>query len=376
MLLRTWLIFWKEFIQIKRDPRLIGVVIGLPLVTLILYGYAFNLDVKHLPLAVYDQDRSPTSRNLINAFSRNEYFDVVDYPLSYQAITHDIDSGKALVGLVIPVNFAKDLAVGRTAQVLIILDGSDSTTATSALNYANSIVVQYSAGITLAALQRQGVIAGRAVPVDNRARFWYNPELKSSYFLVPGLIALILSSLSSLLTSVTVARERERGTIELLDVSPVMPVELIIGKLVPYVLIALGDVVLIMIAAVLLFHVPLRGDPLLVILSALVFLLCVLGLGIFISVNAKTQQLAQTIASLTTQLPSVFLSGFVFPISSMPLVVQWFTAIVPATHFIAILRTIFLKGGGFSLIWAQFLILLVMGLAIITFSARRFKKKL
>ena len=235
MFSRTWLIFWKEFKQISRDPRLIGVVIGLPMITLILYGYAFNLDVKHVHLAVYDQDHSRTSRDLINAFIRNEYFDLVQTPNSYPELTRDIDGGKAVVGLVIPARFAADLAAGRTVQVLIIIDGSDSTTATTALSYAATIVQQYSTSVTLGRAAAHRRRRERRAPVDNRARFWYNPELKSTDFLVPGLIAMILSSLSSLLTSVTVARERERGTIESLVVSPVMPVELILGKLFPYV---------------------------------------------------------------------------------------------------------------------------------------------
>ncbi len=232
MLLRSWLIFWKEFKQISRDPRMISVVIGLPMITLILYGYAFNLDVKHIPLAVYDQDHSQTSRDLINAFIRNEYFDMVLAPNSYSALTEAIDGGKAMVGLVIPARFAADLAARRNVQVLIAIDGSDSTRATTGLSYASTIVQQYSTSITMTALQRIGGATASSAPLDNRARFWYNPELKSTYFLVPGLIAMILSSLSSLLTSVTVARERERGTIELLVVSPVMPVELILRQIV------------------------------------------------------------------------------------------------------------------------------------------------
>ncbi len=373
---RTWLILWKEFKQIARDARLIGVVLGLPAVTLVLYGYAFNLDVKHVRLAVYDQDRTPTSRRLIIAFSGNEYFDVATYPDSYNTLELDIAEGRVKVGLVIPTRFAANLAAGRTAQVQLLIDGSDSTVATTALNYATQIVAQFSGEVTLAALQRLGITGRSATPVDNRPRFWYNPELKSIYFLVPGLIAIILASLSSLLTSVTVAREHERGTIETLDASPVMPLELMLGKLTPYVLIALGDVLLVIVASVFLFHVPLRGSVLLVILSSLIFLLTALGIGLYISVISPTQQGAQTMASLTTQLPTVFLSGFVFPISSMPLVLQWVAHLVPAMHLIRILRIIFLKGGGLSLVWGDLLVLLAMALFIITASVRRFRKTL
>lgn len=373
---RTWLILWKEFKQIARDARLIGVVLGLPAVTLVLYGYAFNLDVKHVKLAVYDQDRTPASRGLIIAFSGNEYFDVATYPDNYNTLELDIAEGRVKVGLVIPTRFAANLAAGRTAQVQLLIDGSDSTVATTALNYATQIVAQFSSTVTLTALQRLGITGRNATPVDNRPHFWYNPELKSLYFLVPGLIAIILSSLSSLLTSVTVARERERGTIETLDASPVMPLELMLGKLMPYMLIALGDVLLVIVASVFLFHVPLRGSVLLVILSSLIFLLTALGIGLYMSVISPTQQGAQTMASLTTQLPTVFLSGFVFPISSMPLVLQWVSHLVPAMHLIRILRIIFLKGGGLSLVWGDLLVLLAMALFIITASVRRFRKTL
>ena len=362
MWLRTWLIFWKEFKQISRDPRLIGVVIGLPMVTLILYGYAFNLDVKHVRLAVYDQDHSHTSRDLINAFIRNEYFDLVLTPSSYSELTRDIDGGKAVVGLVIPTRFAAGLAAGGTAQILLIIDGSDSTTATTALSYAATIVQQFSTSITFSTLRQSAGGASGGEPVDNRERFWYNPELKSTDFFVPGLIAIILSSLSSLLTSVTVARERERGTMESCRL-PGNAAGIDPRQVIPYVIVALGDVVLVMIAGITLFHVPLRGSPLLVVLCAFFFLLATQGLGMYISVISPMQQLAQTIASFTTQLPTVFLSGFVFPINSMPLVIQWLTVIVPATYFIKILRAIFLKGSGLSLIWPYALVLLLMGLS-------------
>jgi len=262
--------------------------------------------------------------------------------------------------------------------VQLIIDGSDSTVASTALGYTSAIIQQQSAKISLEALQRAGLPASGSslLPVDYRVRYWYNPELKSTNFIIPGLIAVILMMLSALLTSATVVRERERGTIESLVVSPVMPFELMLGKLIPYVIIAFFDVLLVIVAGRLLFHVPLLGSPALVLVLSGVFLTAALGIGLLISVTANNQQVAMVMAMVGTQLPAILLSGFVFPIASMPKVVQWISALIPASHFIKILRAIFLKGSGFGLIWKPSLLLLVFGLAMLALSSARFKKKL
>jgi len=376
MLLRTWMIIWKEFVQISRDARTLAIVVLLPVMLLVIYGYAINLDVNHLRLAVYDQDNSYQSRDLIGAFSHGEYFDIVASVRSNRAVTEALDDGLAKAALVIPPTYARDLASNRVAEVQLLVDGSDSTTSSTAIGYANAIVQQQSAKITVAALQRRGITPPAAAPIDARFRYWYNPELRSTNFIVPGLVAVILMMLSALLTSMTVVRERERGTIEQLVVSPVMPSELMIGKLLPYVIIAFFDVILVIAAGRLLFGVPLKGSPALVLALSAVFLTAALGIGLLISVASHNQQTAMTLAFMTTLLPSILLSGFIFPIRAMPVVLQIITNLIPARHFLVILRAIFLKGSGFVLVWKPALVLLIYGLVVLTLSAKRFHKKL
>jgi ABC-2 type transport system permease protein len=371
------MIAWKESVQILRDVRSLAVVIVLPVLMLILYGYAINLDVRHVPLAVYDQDLTHDSRDLTGAFTRSGRFDVIAYLNSYEQVTTALDGGDARVALIIPVRFAADLARGRVVPVQLLVDGSDSTTASTAIGYAAAILQQQSARITLSAVRKSGLaLGGAALPLDARMRFWYNPELKSANFMVPGLIAVIPMMLSALLTSMTVVRERERGTIESLIVSPVMPNELMLGKLTPYVMIAFADVILVIAAGRLLFRVPLVGSPALVLVCSAIFLTAALGIGLLISTISRNQQTAMTVAMLATQLPSMLLSGFLFPISAMPKIIQLITNIIPARHFLVIVRGIFLKGSGLPQVWQPALILLALGIALLALSSLRFRKKL
>jgi len=371
------MISWKEFIQIFRDARTLAVVVILPVLMLVLFGYAINLDVRHLKLAVHDQDRSQASRDLIGAFSRGEHFDVTAYLGSYDEATEALDRGRVQAALVIPTEFSEDLAAGGAAPVQLLIDGSDSTTASTAIAYANAIILQHSGKISAGALRRRGLMVhAEPLALDTRLRVWYNPELKSTNFIVPGLVAVILMMLAALLTSMTVVRERERGTIEQLIASPVMPHELMLGKLVPYVIIASVDVVLVIAAGKLLFRVPLVGSPVLLLALSAVFLMAALGIGLLISVVSTSQQTAMTVAVLATVLPSMLLSGFIFPISAMPAVLQWLTNVIPATHFLVIARGIFLKGSGLSLLWPQALVLLLYGLLMLGLSSLRFRKRL
>jgi len=377
VILRTWMIAWKESIQILRDARSLVVVIVLPVLMLIIYGYAINLDVRHVRLAVYDQDRTRASRDLIGAFTRSGRFDVTAYIESTRQIAKALDEGDARIALVIPIHFAADLSRGRAVPVQLIVDGSDSTTASTAIGYAAAIIQQQSVLISLEAVRRTGLATGDSVlPLDARMRFWYNPELKSANFMVPGLIAVILMMLSALLTSMTVVRERERGTIESLIVSPVMPHELMLGKLAPYVIIAFADVILVIAAGRVLFRVPLLGSPALVLVCSAIFLTAALGIGLLVSTLARNQQTAMTVAMLATQLPSMLLSGFLFPISAMPKVIQLLTNIIPARHFLVIVRGIFLKGSGLSLVWQPALVLLTLGIVLLALCSLRFRKRL
>ncbi len=377
MLLRIRMIIWKEFIQIFRDARMLAVVIALPVFMLTVFGYAINMDVKHVRMGVYDQSKTQQSRDLVGAFSHSEYFNPILYPQSNAEIDDALDAGKVKVVLVIPVTYAEDVASGRVTPVQILVDASDSTTATTAIGYIAGIIQQQSVKISLEAIQRTGHQVGNAVlPIDNRVRYWYNPELRSANATIPGLIATILMMLSALLTSTTVVRERERGTIESLIASPIKPFELMLGKLIPYVIIAFVDVITVLLLAVFVFHVPLLGNPLYVLLSSAIFLFAALSIGLLISVVAPTQQVAMLGAMMGTQLPTIILSGFMFPITSMPPVIQLITNIIPARHLITMLRGIFLKGSGFADIWAPGLALLIFGLLLFTIATRRFKKKL
>lgn len=377
MFLRMRMIMWKEFVQISRDPRLLAVVVVIPMFMLLLYGYAINFDVRNLRLAVFDQDGSRASRELIDVFTDSEYFQIVDYVRDHHQVTDVLDGNTAQLVLIIPPTYTRDLADGRTAQVQVLVNGSDSTTASTGIGYIAAILQQQSAKVSLEALAREGVNVTRVVqPVDNRVRYWYNAELRSTNYLVPGLVSMILMMLAALLTSVTVVRERERGTIEQLIVSPVQPLELMLGKLTPYVVIAFCDVLLILLVGVYVFQVPFRGSPWLVLVLSGVFVTAALGIGLLVSTVAPNQQLALLAAMLVSQLPSVLLSGFLFPISSMPQPIQWFTNIVPARHFIQILRGIIMKGNGLAQVWQPALGLLILAVLLLGLSTARFKKKL
>jgi len=377
MFLRMRMIMWKEFIQISRDPRLLAVVVIIPMFMLLLYGYAINFDVRNLRLAVFDQDSSRASRELIDVFTDSGYFRLVDYVRDHHQVTEALDGNTAQLVLIIPPTYSRDLADGRKAQVQVLINGSDSTTASTGIGYIAAILQQQSSKVSLEALAREGVNVTRVVqPVDNRVRFWYNAELRSTNYLVPGLVAMILMMLAALLTSVTVVRERERGTIEQLIVSPVRPFELMVGKLAPYVVIAFCDVLLILLVGVYVFQVPFRGSPWLVLALSAIFVTAALGIGLLVSTVAPTQQLAMLAAMLVSQLPTVLLSGFMFPISSMPPAVQIITYIIPARHFIQILRGIILKGNGLAQVWEPSLGLLILAVLLLGLSTARFKKKL
>ncbi len=367
----------KEFIHIFRDPRTLAVVMVLPVLMLMIYGYAINLDVRHLRTAILDEDKTSISREFIRSLQHNEYFDVVQYLDRPGQIDALFARGKAKLVFVIPRGFGRDVASGRSPQVQALIDGSDSTTATIAQSYVSGFIQMTSIDYARRYARRMGLPAERlAVPIDFQPRVWYNPEMKSTHFIVPGLIAVILMQISALLTSLTIVRERERGTIEQLVVSPVMPHELMIGKIVPYVIIAFVDVLLVLASGRLLFGVPLKGSVVLLLVHSAVFLFASMGIGLLISVIARTQLVAFISAMLGTMLPSVLLSGFMFPISAMPQVLQYLTYLIPARYFIVILRGIFLKGVGPEVLWKPALSLIVFGVVALALSARRFQKRL
>jgi ABC-2 type transport system permease protein len=367
----------KEFIEIRRDPRTLFMVLALPTVMLLIYGYAINLDIKSIKTVVYDLDKSSQSRGLIGEFLNSGYFKIVKYVDRYDDLDNQLNKGKAKLALCIPADFSRRLAHSQTATLQTIVDGSDSTSATVSIAYINQIVQQYSLGKAISTIQSKGVKLPHGLPtIDIQSRIWYNPELKSVNFIVPGMLAMIIMMLGSILTALSVVSEKENGTFEKLIITPIHSYELVIGKIMPFVILSFADVIFCLLLGKLWFKVPLRGSiPLLLCLSTL-FLFSTIGLGLFISSVAKTQRVAMMAAMLTSMLPTFLLSGFVFPIESMPKVIQWITYLIPAKYYLEILRGILLKGVGIKVLMFNAICLLIYSLFMILISASRFKKKL
>lgn len=372
---RTWAVSRKEFIHIIRDPRSLGMAIVIPMLLLLLFGYALTLDVDNVPLVVWDQSRSPAGREFASRFAGSPYFSLRGYVRDYPELERAVDAGEALAGLVIPPDFSRRLGVGGAAPAQLIVDGSDSNTATIALSYADVVATTYSRDLARREIQRSG---GRppALPLDLRPRVWYNPDLESKNYIIPGLIAVIMMVIAALLTSLTVAREWERGTMEQLIATPVKVPELIIGKLLPYFAIGMFDVLLAVVMGEFLFRIPLRGNPVLLFAMAAVFLAGALSLGILISVVTKSQLLASQLAMVLTFLPSFLLSGFMYAISNMPRPIQLITYLVPARYFVALLKGIYLKGVGLRVLAAEAGLLLIFGVLLVAVAIRKFEKKL
>lgn len=364
----------KEFRQIARDRRSLGVLLFIPAFMLVMFGYALNLDVKHTSLAVFDQNKSKTSRDFIGNFLHSEYFNFKYYLSSSSQIDELMSKEKATMALVIPPDFSKELLAGREATVQIILDGSNASAAGTAVGYANAIIQDYSTAIMSQVLVRTGHL-DFLPPIEYRPRVWYNPELKSARFLIPGLIAFILMITAVVSTSLSVVREKERGTMEQITVSPVKPLELILGKTIPFVLISLAATVAILLASYLLFGVAVKGSFLLLFLVTLVFVIACLGLGLLISTVAETQQVAFMIAVLVSMLPTFTLSGFVFPIRNMPMTIQVVTYLIPARYFLVALRGIMLKGIGITAFWNQILFLVAFAILTIGMSSVRMARQ-
>ncbi len=358
----------KETIQLRRDTRSLVLAFLLPVFLLLFFGYAITWDVRDIRLAVLDQDRSQASRQLVEALSGSSYFTVSAYLNSPREIDRQLSHGQATAALVIGPEFSEELAAGREAPVQFLLDGGDANTATIALNYADAIVARYS---------RNVMLKGQRIPPPAEAvgRVWYNPTLESRNMIVPGLIAVIMSIIAAMLTALTIAREWERGTMEQLAATPVHRLEVVFGKLLPYLLIGLFDVTLTALAGMFIFGVPLRGSVLLLGAMTLLFLIGALGLGLFISATLKSQVLATQVAMVATYLPALLLSGFLFDIASMPVVLRAITFIVPARYYIAVTRGVFLKGVGLEALWVQGLSMVIfatvgLGLASVAFKKR------
>lgn len=365
----------KEFIQMWRDRLTLGMMLFMPMFVLGIIGWAINTDVKHMPTAVFDQSRTPESRELLHAFTNSQYFNLDYHVDSYEQVTRLIDSGWAKVGIIFPPDYARLLRQQRVTQVQVIVDASDPLVATSAVNAANAIGQVGSLRIASETLQRSAGRVTSTAPLDVRVRAWYNPDLVSAIFIIPGLLGAILMQTVITMIALAVVRERERGTLEALIVSPLRRWELMIGKIVPNVLIAYAQMTLALAFGVWFFDIPMRGSLILLYFLSLFFIVGTLGFGILLSTITKTQQQAMQM-SYFIFVPSIYLSGVLFPIEGMPPLAKTIAYCIPLTYYLQILRGIILKGIGISYLWTHLLVLTAIGIVLITTSILRFHKKL
>jgi len=372
---RTFAIIRKEVIQIMRDPLSLLVIFAMPIVQLVIYGYGVNLDIRHIPLCVYDRDSTQTSQDLLKQFQATDYFKIVHVADNYDDVIRQIDKGNCTVAVVVPRQFSETLHSSGQAQVQALLDASDSNTASIGMGYAQSIVQAYSRGVQVDWQQRHG-LPPMAPNITFQPRTWYNEDLESMANIVPGVIAMVMAVVGAFLTSLTIAREWERGTMEQLISTPVRKLEIQTGKLIPYFIIGMMDTAVCSGAAIWWFDVPFRGSWTLLFACSALFLIVVLSLGYLFSVTSKSQLGASQLALLATLLPTFLLSGFIFPIDQMPVVVQWITRILPARYYVSILRNVFLKGTPVRLLTADLAALAIIATVLIIRATRAFQKRL
>jgi len=363
----------KEFIQIMRDPRSLILGLAIPVLMLFLFGYALTLDVDNVPMVIWNQDNSQTSKDFILNFSNSRYFNVFAYYDNYRDLINLIDKNKTMMAMVIPKHFSRYLRQNEPAPLQVLIDGSDSNTAMIARGYIEAVVNTYNTNFVKQDLSNMGIID--PTPISFRPRIWFNPNFESRNFLIPGLIAIIMVVIAALLTSLTIAREWERGTMEQLISTPVRGAELIAGKFIPYFVIGFFDLIVALIIGVFIFRVPFRGNIFLLLMISTLFLTGALYFGIYISVTSKTQRAASQVAILATFLPTFLLSGFVYPIYNMPKIIQATTYLIQARYFIVALRGIFLKGIGMKYLWPQVLFLFVFAVLMTILANLSFKKK-
>ena len=365
----------KEIIQILRDSRSLIIVVLMPVTLMLLFGYGVNLDLEGLPIYVFDQDGTQQSQNLLKHFQASAYFHVVRTANDYRTITRALDDGSAKMAIVIPWNFSRRLSEGGPVQVQAIIDATDDNTANVLIGYTQAVVQGYSSDVQTTWLTRHGQHLQPA-PIGVETRTWYNEDLESSAFIIPGVLALVMSVIGAFLTSLTIAREWERGTMEQLISTPVSAMEIMLGKLTPYFVLGMFDVLVCAVIAIDWFHVPFRGSFLTLLFSSALFMIVVLSLGFFISVLAKSQFAASQIALLITFLPAFLLSGFLFSIEQMPLALQWITRILPARYYVSVLKKIFLKGTPTAMLSADLIPLAVFAFVLAVLATRAFHKRL
>ena len=375
MFYRVRYLFVKELIQVLRDKRLRMTLIFPPIFQLIIFGYAANLDVKHIRTAVRDLDQSVESRDLITRFSSSKYFDIVSFPQTPKEIEGLIKKGEIALSIEVPSGFSRKLKKGDTASVQILIDGTESNTAMIALGYIRGILSDFSTMVLVKRLDRAGMTGFEEAGVEVEQRTWFNPNFESRLFFVPGVIASIAFLVPIILTAQAVVREREMGTLEQIMVTPLRPWELVVGKTLPFALLGLLDVTMIALIGVFWFEVPLRGNPFILLLGNVLFLMSSVGIGLFISTISSTQQQAQ-ISTFFFSMPAFILSGFVFPLENLPAWIQYLTYANPLRYFLVIIRGVFLKSNGLDILWPQMLALAILGGLMILMSSLRFQKRL
>lgn len=366
----------KEFLQLRRDPRLFGIIFIAPVLQLILLGYAANLDINNINTIIYDQDNSSASRDFIEKFESSGYFFINHYANNYQQVMNYINKGDDLWALVIPNDFEKKLQRGEQVSVQVLFDGSDGNKASIAFGYVTGVVSSYSQNILLEAKNKSGLQRIVAVNINPELRVWYNPDLKTRFFMLPGIMGLLLTVITTALMAMGIVKEREIGTLEQIIVTPIKPSQLIIGKMVPFVILGFIDVLVVTVVMVFWFGIPIRGNFYFLMLASLIYVLSSLGLGLFISTVSRTQQQAMMVAMFGILLPMNFLSGFAFPIENMPGWIKPITYLIPLRYYITILRGVILKGDGFFQLIPETATLLGIGILILTASSLRFRKRL
>ena len=363
----------KEFRSVFRDPRMRFVIFGVPVVQTLIFGYAVTMDVRHVRLVLIDRDNTPASRALVARFTGSDYFDAVLTTNDEAAARAEIDAARAAAILQINAGFAANLHAGRTTPVQLIVDGSDSNTARLVLNYSSVIATNYNNEIVLSTANRHGTAATMPGAIDLRPRAWFNENLESRNYFVPGVMAVLVMLISLMLTGMSIVREKEVGTIEQIMVTPIKPLEFILGKFAPFIVIGFVDVILVTLVGVFWFDIPIRGSFPLLLLGTGCFLLSTLGIGLFISTVSSTQQQAM-MTTFFFFFPAMLLSGFIYPIANMPELVQWLTLLNPLRHFLIIIRGVFLKGVGLDVLWVQLAALVAIGVVVMSFAVGRFRK--
>lgn len=366
----------KEFQQFKRDPKMFGIILIAPVIQLIFLGYAANLDVENIKTVVFDSDLTKTSRDFISGFTSSGYFQVVKYVSNYKQMEKQLNDAKAIVAIVIPNDFEKRIIRMETAQLQVIFEGSDGNQASIAAGYVQMITARFSKKVFTDFMNLSGKKVKPAGDISAEVRVWYNPEMKTRNFMVPGIVGLLVSLVTLVLTSLAIVKEKEIGTMEQLIVTPIRPYQLIAGKLIPFTVLGLVSVIIVLVAMKIIFGIQVKGSESFLLLSSLLYILSTLGLGLFISTISKTQQQAMMLAVFGVMMPMIFLSGFAFPVENMPKIIQYISYLIPLKYFINIIRGVIQKGIGFSELWINALILLCFGVIILLMSSIRFQKRI